>query len=1269
MPVYSISNKSLCRSVHDERLFFIVQFNCNGVFPRLSELRLYMYHKKPDIVCLCETRVAPAMSEPHFAGYQSVWRHRPNRGGGGLCILVRNDIPFSVSDLIPFQNGQLEFQSVRLSSFFGSLDILNLYNPCANVSYEELSHLSSQLCPANVVVGDLNAHSPLWDQRGRSNFTGRGVELFLDSHSHGLLNPFYSPTYIDSRSGTTSCLDLCLASLPLLSYGSFATGPDIGSDHLPVECSFDFCVKKTQICGPPRWLVGKGNWPMWHDDLNGSSFDTIVPASASALNEDFCSRLLAISSKNIPQSTGGNRQHRCTPWWDADCSRAVAQRRRARLLLSHSPTQQNLIAYKRCTAIARHLIRKKKKNSWRQFVNSLTIHTPGAIVWRTIRSINGVRSAPPVIPVGGPDAQMPERAQLLLEHFVPLPPLLEGPHATVVKDCVSSLSLLDIDETDYNLPFTRSELVHALRFLKNTSPGHDSIINEFLKRLPLSFLDQLLYLYNISFFTGVVPQSWKLGIICPIPKPNRDHSGVAGYRPITLLSCVGKLMERLVGRRLVHFLESNASFTCLQTGFRRGRSTADALVLIKSCISGALSHHAHCVTVYLDLAQAYDCVWHDGVLYKLKMLGCDLRTLLWIKSFLGERTVRVRVGEAYSETRPLTRGLPQGAVLSPTLFNVMLSDLPTSPHVKLVSYADDITCICTGVDFVETQFYMQSFLDRLTTWLTRWDLKVNPAKSSCQLYTRSRRVPPLLLRVSGHLLSVVPEQRVLGVILDAPRLSMAPHVRNVKVECMRRLNILRALSGLRWGSSRELLRLVYIAFIRSKLCYGYQIYPELNAKLLNVLSLVQNSALRCVLGARKTTPIISLEVESYIMPLNLYLQLLFARWCLRQSCGPCGISDLAGVVGLFSSPPTSCFSERRLSVLRKVDLPITLRGAPASYFSPVSPSIDLSDMVSLTAPSFSAPSFLAVNSLFESFLTDHYHSRVTIYTDGSKLDGGSAASGLYIPSLNISIAWLLNPSHSIAGAELFAILRAIRLVRGDSRLRHKNVVILTDSLSSLQIISNTEQTSFRSFVYEIQSHLLATSGRILLQWIPAHRGIDGNEIADSIAKRGHSNSVSALTSLNYEELLVVINRAFLSYWEVSWHEQARLSGKGQFLSDILEKPCKRVSIPGTSRRVNCAIARLRLGHAGVHNHLFRFRLVDSPLCTTCNVPETIPHYLLDCPFYGPVRSVLQNRLRSMNVPFTLSNVLGCGDQSSRDRQWILSALAGFLSASNRIALL
>ena len=136
-----------------------------------------------------------------------------------------------------------------------------------------------------------------------------------------------------------------------------------------------------------------------------------------------------------------------------------------------------------------------------------------------------------------------------------------------------------------------------------------------------------------------------------------------------------------------------------------------------------------CLVIYLDLSSAFDRVHHVGLLSKLAGPGVNCSILAWIRNYLFNRRTYVRVGDVLSDPCLMDAGCPQGVILSPLLFNIMLSDLPVDDAVWVLSYADDITLVLTGKDEHALQNSMQSYLTRVVDWLGMWGLNVNPSKS------------------------------------------------------------------------------------------------------------------------------------------------------------------------------------------------------------------------------------------------------------------------------------------------------------------------------------------------------------------------------------------------------------------------------------------------------------------------------------------------------------------------------------------------------------
>jgi len=473
---------SVQRPTAQESQFEIYQLNCNGLRGKVSELKIYIYTKKPEIVCLCETWLKK--NEPKFHGYQSLWLHRIGEKGG-LGILVREDVTFKPKQVIPFPAGLLECQSIEIYTNSDSINILNVYNPCKNIPLEELQHYTNQLGNSFILIGDLNGHSPLWDSRNRYNLTGRSIEKLIETHNLILLNDADTPTYIDNRTGSTSCLDLCITTHDLGVLGELHRGSDIGSDHFPLEITFGFGCAKQSIGPRKNWALKRANWKKWTTLFQQNSqilTDMHFPLDVETHNHSITNKIIEIAKECIPRTSGTRQLNRKTPWWDQECEAAVENRRKAKNKLWSRPTLSNLIHYKRCVAVAKHLALKKKRESWTKFTESLGSTTATSKVWRTIKSIGG-KQCSRSFPIGKHTAPNQEIAELFLEHFTSgFASSDDQATNSEVIDRVESFVAHAVETQCLEISFY--ELHKSIQTLRNTSPGKDLIANIFLSRSP-----------------------------------------------------------------------------------------------------------------------------------------------------------------------------------------------------------------------------------------------------------------------------------------------------------------------------------------------------------------------------------------------------------------------------------------------------------------------------------------------------------------------------------------------------------------------------------------------------------------------------------------------------------------------------------------------------------------------------------------------------------------------------------------------------------------
>jgi hypothetical protein len=279
----------------------------------------------------------------------------------------------------------LELQAVKLRLVSGNyFSILNLYNPNAAVTLQEFTHYTNQLTSPFILTGDFNAHSPLlYSTCPRPNFTGHSLEQLLLTTNLTLLNGIDFHTYIDRRTGRGSCLDLFLISSDVSPYFHLDRLRDVGSDHYPISASSVIPLHLLSSVPVPRWKITDENLRVLSGSVAASSL--VHPISVEEFSADVTSRIIRTASACIPQSSGRRSERLTSPWWDEACGEAVRNRRRARRALEKHPTQANLIEYKRCQAIARNCVLKRKGSYQREFLSKITYTTPIGVAWRKVR--------------------------------------------------------------------------------------------------------------------------------------------------------------------------------------------------------------------------------------------------------------------------------------------------------------------------------------------------------------------------------------------------------------------------------------------------------------------------------------------------------------------------------------------------------------------------------------------------------------------------------------------------------------------------------------------------------------------------------------------------------------------------------------------------------------------------------------------------------------------------------------------------------------------
>ena len=440
----------------------------------------------------------------------------------------------------------------------------------------------------------------------------------------------------------------------------------------------------------------------------------------------------------------------------------------------------------------------------------------------------------------------------------------------------------------YNKPITSEELKAALQKAHDTAVGPDEVHYQMLKHLPDAAMDTLVGVFNDIWKSGKFPSLWRAATVIPIPKPGKDHSDSTNYRPIALTSCLCKTFERIINDRLVWYLETNNVISELQSGFRKQRSTVDQLVRFETFIREAFVRKEHVVSVFFDLEKAYDTTWKHGIL--LDLFGAGLRGRLpdFIAKFLSDRSFKVRVGSCLSDTFNQEMGVPQGSILSVTLFilkiNNIVKCLPAGIRSSL--YVDDFVICYRAKRMQAIERQLQYCLDKIQTWPDENGFQFSKSKTVCMHFCHVHTAhPEPELKLNGTPIPVVEETKFLGLIFDR-KLNFVSHIKYLKDKCLKAMNLLRVVSHTDWGADTETLLRLYRSHVRSKLDYGCVVYGSARASYLESLDRVQNQALRICLGAFRTSPISSLHVEANEMPLSLRREKLALQYILKLKSNP-----------------------------------------------------------------------------------------------------------------------------------------------------------------------------------------------------------------------------------------------------------------------------------------------------------------------------------------------------------------------------------------------
>lgn len=739
---------------------------------KFTYLEYFIKKNKFDTYHVQETFAKSSHKNYFMPGYSICRLDRISGSGGGLVSFIRIGLKYRVVEANNIDH--IEYMIIEIMLGNVKVNMVNVYiskqTPKTKVVLKKILKLDNV-----VICGDLNAKSPLW-HNACENMNGKKLSELL-GYRGTVVAATAEPTHY-SHIGTPSFIDIVITNANNLVETPIVRH-ELASDHLSI--AFKLNTRPTTAPNKEYRNEGKANWTLfgelvdeWTDANSTTNIDNAIDLDEWIKN--FCAHVTACYNDCVPLVPFKKKKTLVS-----DISMNLLKYKyQLRRQVRHHNHRQFAPFLQNVESLLVENIKIDKAEDWRTFIESANKSPKklwqinkrlknkkiqgGVFIEENLVTRDGVEELEKTVLTN--DEQIAEGfANKFAQDFLVIEEM-DTRTFKIDRDFEKIKNSVPVNEQNL---FEIEDLFEAISLVKKRkAPGADGVSNAMIKKFGMSTVTCLTNLLNKLIKIGHWPKQFKTAVVVAIPKAGKPKDHINSYRPISLLSCVGKIFEKCIAKHLNNWCAVNNIIPSHQFGFKKGHSAEMQAARFSACLHENKITKKSTAVVVLDVKSAFPSVWVAGLMHKLKKFKLNDMLLRFFSNYLGGSFV-VRHNGSHSTEKSFTNGLHQGSGLSPLFYNIFTSDYKPVKDTEILTFADDTCLLANSRMAAAAVKRVEKAANHFAGFLAKWKICINAEKSQFCLFPCDRkkiRFKKTAIELNGVRLEALKACKYLGIKFD-----------------------------------------------------------------------------------------------------------------------------------------------------------------------------------------------------------------------------------------------------------------------------------------------------------------------------------------------------------------------------------------------------------------------------------------------------------------------------------------------------------------------